>query len=120
MKLKERKSAQLVVCDPHPMLHTNPSCLHLPTVPFAVQVFKPTSITTAQGGRIFKMADPILERTSRRLMVKVLDSAIDVTNVRSSGTLELLAEGLAMQTKCESVVKSLMASLSKPLSTPAS
>ena len=120
MKLKEMKSVQLVVCDPHPMLHANPSCLHLPTVPFAVQVFKPTSITTAQGGRIFKMADPILERTSRRLMVKVLDSATDVTNVRSSGTLELLAEGLAMQTQCESVVKSLMASLSKPLSTPAS
>ena len=62
------------------------------------------------------MQDPVLERSARRLMVKVSDSLVDVTNLRSAGMLELFAEGLNLQRRCQSIVGALMATLSKPLS----
>ena len=60
-----------------------------------------------------KISDYILERTARRLMVKVSPSLVDVTNVKSSGTLEISAEVLTMQTRCQSIACALIASLKK-------
>lgn len=53
-------------------------------------------------------------------MVKVSDSLVDVTNLRSAGMLELFAEGLNLQRRCQSIVGALMATgtLSKLLSKP--
>ena len=75
------------------------------------QVFETTATTTANGGRIFKLSARLLERVARRLILKVPAEEVDVSKVRSHGTLELVAGGLKRRQRCLGGVKALMASL---------
>ena len=88
-----------------PQRHTLSSLAHSP------QVFETTATTTANGGRIFKLSARLLERVARRLILKVPAEEVDVSKVRSHGTLELVAGGLKRRQRCLGGVKALMASL---------
>ena len=68
---------------------------------------------SVSGGHIFKLGDPVLERNSRRLIMKLVETEVDVTNIRESRMLELLAPGVTKWENCLQGVKVFMASMVK-------
>ena len=55
----------------------------------------------------------VLERNTRRLLVKVPADEVNILKIRKNGTLELSTEGLTRREKCQQVAGSIMAALSK-------
>ena len=77
--------------------------------------FKATSIRTTRGGLIFQQDRPILERSSRRLMFRFSESQMDLSRIRESATLELLADGLDAYNRCRRSAEALLVSQQAPL-----
>ena len=77
--------------------------------------FKATSISTTRGGLIFRQDRPILERFSRRLMFRFTESQMDLSGIRESATLELLADGLEAYNRCRRSAGALLVSQQVPL-----
>ena len=60
------------------------------------QVFKPTAIVSADGSCVYSHAYPAVERTVRRLMTKPVQTFVDVSQTRSSGTTVLNREAIQL------------------------
>ena len=51
-------------------------------------------------GCIYQLAQPKLERDPRRLMLKLSAEEVDISNIRTQGTIELHAQVLTKCTQC--------------------